>query len=141
MLKNLCSRGCLISEHNCEFTADDDGNMYLSYVHAYKDVLEPGQTTSALFDGIKILNITEAESGVAECIKIDAFAIQADGLPAEIAEEIAEAAEGIEGIDYNNLSDEDAENLIAYGNTMGAVYDLIMNQNPDAQTTPYVPEP
>ena len=139
--KNLGSRGWLVSENNMDITVDNDGNIYASMVYAYKDVLEPGQTTSALFDGIEIRDLTEAYRGLKECIKIDAFAIQANELPADIAEEIAEAAEGIEEIDYNNFGDEDVEALNAYGNAMGAVYDIIMNQNPNAQTTSYVPAP
>ena len=108
-------------------------------VFAYKNALAPGETTPALFDGIKINNISEEFSNLENCLKVEAFAIQADGLPEDIAETIAETAEGMEKIDYNDFGEEDVEAFFAYSNAMGAVYDIIMNQNPDAQPAEFTP--
>ena len=93
------------------------------YILCYKGILEPGAETGAIFTGIQIANITEEEIMTSR-VHVTAFAIQADGLPAEITEAIA----GLKEIEDPVDREEETVSI------MSDVFDIIMNQQPTLQT-------
>lgn len=72
------------NENWIEITSKRESNTNSNtYVYYYKDEVAPKGKTSALFNEVKFANVIEGqvEPGIAQEIKIEAFAIQSDNLP------------------------------------------------------------
>lgn len=74
-----------------DYTDSESSDEYNYYVFAYKEILGKGETTSTLFDSVKLVNAVEGYiDNNSYSININAYAIQSDNIPEDTASTLSE---------------------------------------------------